>query len=101
MTKYTSPKETAKYFGVSLHTLRRWKKDSKIQARRISSGQIRYDIALYTELSNQRTEQTVIAYACVSSRRQKADLAVATSSTKFQEFPCQVINDVIREVLDD
>ncbi|AFZ25901.1 putative site-specific integrase-resolvase [Cylindrospermum stagnale PCC 7417] len=74
MPKYTSPGETAEHFGVSLHTLRRWERDNKIQAIRTPSGQRRYDVASYTGLSNQRTERAIIAYARVSSRSQKADL---------------------------
>jgi putative resolvase len=74
MPKYTSPKETADYFGVSLHTLRRWEKSGQIQAIRTPSGQRRYDIASYTGLSKERGERAIIAYARVSSRGQKADL---------------------------
>jgi len=74
MPKYTSPNETAQYFGVCLHTLRRWEKDGKIQAIRTPSGQRRYDIASYTGISNERTQRAIIAYARVSSRAQKADL---------------------------
>ncbi|EDZ92785.1 MULTISPECIES: IS607 family transposase [Limnospira] len=75
MPKYTSPSETAQYFGVCLHTLRRWEKNGKIQALRTPSGQRRYDIASYTVSSNERTQRAIIAYARVSSRGQKADLA--------------------------
>jgi Predicted site-specific integrase-resolvase len=74
MPKYTSPNETAQYFGVCLHTLRRWEKDGKIQAIRTPSGQRRYDIASYTGISKERTQRAIIAYARVSSRAQKADL---------------------------
>jgi putative resolvase len=74
MPKYTSPNETAQYFGVCLHTLRRWEKDGKIQAIRTPSGQRRYDIASYTGISKERTQRAIIAYARVSSRSQKADL---------------------------
>ena len=74
MPKYTSPNETAQYFGVCLHTLRRWEKDGKIQAIRTPSGQRRYDIASYTGISNERTQRAIIAYARVSIRAQKADL---------------------------
>lgn len=61
-------------FGVCLHTLRRWEKNGKIQAIKTPSGQRRYDIASYTGISNERTQRTIIAYARVSSRGQKADL---------------------------
>ncbi|MBD2565257.1 MULTISPECIES: IS607 family transposase [Nostoc] len=74
MPKYSTPKETSEYLGVSLHTLRRWEKQGKIQTIRTPSGQRRYDIASYTGLSNQRTERSIIAYARVSSRGQQADL---------------------------
>lgn len=74
MPKYTSPSETSQYFGVCLHTLRRWERDGKIQAIRTPSGQRRYDIASYTGISNKRTQRAIIAYARVSSRGQKADL---------------------------
>lgn len=77
MPKYTSPNETAQYFGVCLHTLRRWEKDGKIQAIRTPSGQRRYDIASYTGISKERTQRAIIAYARVSSRAQKADLVRA------------------------
>jgi predicted site-specific integrase-resolvase len=74
MSKYSKPRETAEYFGVCLHTLRRWEKEDKIQAIRTPSGQRRYDIASYTGISNQGRKRTTIAYARVSSRGQKADL---------------------------
>ena len=74
MPKYTPPSETAQYFGVCLHTLRRWERDGKIQAIRTPSGQRRYDIASYKGISNDRTQRAIIAYARVSSRGQKADL---------------------------
>jgi predicted site-specific integrase-resolvase len=74
MPKYTSPRETAEYFGVCLHTLRRWEKDGKIQAIRTPKGQRRYEIASYTGISDLRRQRAIIAYARVSSRGQKADL---------------------------
>ena len=74
MPKYTPPSETAQYFGVCLHTLRRWERDGKIQTIRTPSGQRRYDIASYKGISNDRTQRAIIAYARVSSRGQKADL---------------------------
>jgi predicted site-specific integrase-resolvase len=74
MPKYTNPKETSEYFGVSLHTLRRWQKSGKIQAIRTPSGQRRYDIASYAGLSQEGTKRAIVAYARVSSRGQKADL---------------------------
>jgi putative transposase len=74
MSKYSKPREAAEYFGVSLHSLRRWEKEDKIQAIRTPSGQRRYDIASYTGISNQGRKRTTIAYARVSSRGQKADL---------------------------
>jgi predicted site-specific integrase-resolvase len=59
MPKYTSPKETAEHFGVSLHTLRRWEKSGQIQAIRTPSEQRRYDIASYTGLSKEKGKQAV------------------------------------------
>jgi putative resolvase len=74
MPKYTNPKETSEYFGVSLHTLRRWEKSGKIQAIRTPSGQRRYEIASYAGLSREGEKRAIVAYARVSSRGQKADL---------------------------
>ncbi|KDR58282.1 IS607 family transposase [Limnospira platensis] len=74
MPKYTSPSETSQYFGVCLHTLRRWEKDGQIQAIRTPKGQRRYEIASYKGISDRIRQRAIIAYARVSSRGQKADL---------------------------
>jgi excisionase family DNA binding protein len=72
--KYTSPRETAEYFGVCLHTLRRWAEDGKIQAVRTPKGQTRYEIASETRISDHRRQRAIIAYARISNGGQKADL---------------------------
>ena len=94
MPKYTSPSETAQYFGVCLHTLRRWERDGKIQAIRTPSGQRRYDIASYKGISNDRTQRAIIAYARVSSRGQKADLDLQAAKL-LELYPnAELITDI-------
>ncbi len=94
MPKYTPPSETAQYFGVCLHTLRRWERDGKIQAIRTPSGQRRYDIASYKGISKERTQRAIIAYARVSSRGQKADLDRQTAKL-LELYPnAELITDI-------
>jgi putative resolvase len=73
MARYVTPKEASKYFGVCLHTLRRWEKQGWISAVRTPSGRARrYDLDSYTRLP--RKQKCVVLYARVSSRAQKPDL---------------------------
>ena len=73
MTRYVKPKEAADYFGVCLHTLRRWEQKGWINAVRTPSGRARrYDLDSYTRLP--RKQKCVVLYARVSSRAQKPDL---------------------------
>ncbi|HIK20483.1 MAG TPA: IS607 family transposase [Synechococcus sp. M44_DOE_062] len=73
MARYVTPKEAAKYFGVCLHTLRRWEKQGWIHAVRTPSGRARrYDLDSYVKLP--RKQKRVVLYARVSSRAQKPDL---------------------------
>ena len=73
MTRYVKPREAADYFGVCLHTLRRWEKQGWISAVRTPSGRARrYDLDSYTRLP--RKQKCVVLYARVSSRAQKPDL---------------------------
>ena len=73
MTRYVKPKEAADYFGVCLHTLRRWEKKGWINAVRTPSGRARrYDLDSYTRLP--RKQKCVVLYARVSSHAQKPDL---------------------------
>ena len=73
MARYVKPREAAGYFGVCLHTLRRWEKKGWINAVRTPSGRARrYDLDSYTRLP--RKQKCVVLYARVSSHAQKPDL---------------------------
>ena len=94
LPKYSKPREAAEYFSVSLHTLRRWEKEDKIQAIRTPLGQRRYDIASYTGISDQGRKQTTIADARVSSRGQKADLDRQTAKLLEPHPRAELITDI-------
>jgi putative resolvase len=73
MTRYVKPREAADYFGVCLHTLRRWEQKGWIKAIRTPSGRARrYDLDSY--IKTPKKAKRVVLYARVSSRGQKPDL---------------------------
>ncbi|WP_099813435.1 IS607 family transposase, partial [Synechococcus sp. 60AY4M2] len=73
MARYVKPREAADYFGVCLHTLRRWEQKGWINAIRTPSGRARrYDLDSYIKAP--RKVKRVVLYARVSSRGQKPDL---------------------------
>jgi DNA binding domain, excisionase family len=73
MARYVKPREAADYFGVCLHTLRRWEQKGWIQAIRTPSGrERRYDLDSY--IKTPKKVKRVVLYARVSSRGQKSDL---------------------------
>jgi predicted site-specific integrase-resolvase len=73
MARYAKPREAADYFGVCLHTLRRWEQKGWINAIRTPSGRARrYDLDSYIKAP--RKAKRVVLYARVSSRGQKSDL---------------------------
>jgi putative resolvase len=73
MTRYVKPREAADYFGVCLHTLRRWEQKGWIKAIRTPSGRARrYDLDSY--IKTPKKVKRVVLYARVSSRGQKPDL---------------------------
>ncbi|PIK97802.1 IS607 family transposase [Synechococcus sp. 63AY4M1] len=81
MARYVKPREAADYFGVCLHTLRRWEQKGWIKAIRTPSGRARrYDLDSYIGLRPADANRTpkkakrVVLYARVSSRGQKPDL---------------------------
>ena len=73
MARYVKPREAADYFGVCLHTLRRWEQKGWINAVRTPSGRARrYDLDSY--IKTPRKVKRVVLHARVSSRGQKPDL---------------------------
>jgi predicted site-specific integrase-resolvase len=73
MARYVKPREAADYFGVCLHTLRRWEQKGWINAIRTPSGRARrYDLDSY--IRTPKKVKRVVLYARVSSRGQKPDL---------------------------
>ena len=65
MARYVTPKEASKYFGVCLHTLRRWEKQGWISAVRTGRAR-RYDLDSYSKLPTK--PKHIVLYARVSSR---------------------------------
>lgn len=88
MDDYASPKEAAKYYGVSENTLRLWEKDGKIQAKRTDGGHRRY---LLPKINETRRN---ILYARVSSRKQEQDLErqIKYLQSKYPNY--EVIKDI-------
>ncbi|NMG09898.1 IS607 family transposase [Brasilonema sp. UFV-L1] len=91
---FKTPKEASSYFGVCLHTLRRWEKSGIIKAIRTPSGQRRYDITSYTGISTKGGGRTTIVYARVSSRGQKADLDRQVAVLKNLYPDAELITDI-------
>ena len=79
MSKFISIGQAAKYLGMSVSTLRRWEEEGRLLPHeRSAGGQRRYDLTkLRPELFHAQEKETLktIAYARVSSRDQKEDLA--------------------------
>ena len=78
-TRYYSINEAAKALGVSMPTLRRWDKEGLLVAERTPAGHRRYLASSLSSFGTVRCDGTLtrptIAYARVSSRDQKDDLA--------------------------
>jgi len=67
MTRYVKPREAADYFGVCLHTLRRWEQKGWINATRTPSARARrYDLDSY--IRTPKKVKRVVLYARVISR---------------------------------
>ena len=64
---YVKPKEAAKYYGVSIQTLRRWARNEKVQFIRTDGNHRRYLIK-----NEEKTKK--IIYARISSQKQKSNL---------------------------
>lgn len=69
--------KAANELGVSIHTLRRWEREGKIQSERTPNGHRRYDLAQIRGLKPYEASKTnlpTLCYARVSSHDQKEDL---------------------------
>jgi len=69
--KWVSISEAAKFYGVSLSTLRRWDEDKKVSVKRTTNGQRRF---LLQHKKDPEEEKLKICYCRVSSAHQKGDL---------------------------
>jgi predicted site-specific integrase-resolvase len=77
MDEYLSIGKAAKFLGLSISTLRRWEISGKLISHFRTFGQHRrYKTSTLLNLSNntQKDERKVVAYARVSTHKQKADL---------------------------
>lgn len=76
MSKYVGIGEASKVMGVAPITLRRWEASGRLVPERTPSGHRRYDLAKITGLGSswKPDQRKTVAYACVSSADQKADL---------------------------
>ena len=114
--EWMSPKEASSMFGVSTATLRRWNKEGKIQARRTSGGQRRYDttsqvVSLQNNTNNfitsksksnnkqsQTTEDRIgpkgAIYCRVSSNKQRDDLQRQIECLENQYPTYEVFSDI-------
>ena len=94
MAKYVSPRKAAEYFGVTVQTLRNWEAAEKISTMRTHTNHRRYDIESYQGRGASKNSGAIIAYARVSSRKQKADLD-RQIATLQQLYPgAEVITDI-------
>ena len=72
-----SVEEAAKFLGVSKSTMRRWEAEGRLKPDRTPGGHRRYRSEELTQMTVHplpKTDRVTIAYACVSSHDQKADL---------------------------
>ncbi len=76
MNRFVGRGAAAKALGVSVSTLRRWEAAGRIVPDHTSGGHRRYDLAKFRPELFHAAEapHRTIAYACVSSNDQKADL---------------------------
>lgn len=83
---YVNSKDAAKYYTVSLDTLRRWDKQGKIKTIRTEGGHRRYFIP-------KNNEQNII-YARVSSSKQSDDLQRQVEFLRKQFPNYEIITDI-------
>ncbi|MDJ0776044.1 MAG: IS607 family transposase [Mastigocoleus sp. MO_167.B18] len=67
---YVTPKEAAKFYGVSITTLRRWDKEGRLDSIRTEGNQRRFCI----QESTKPEDKPVVCYARVSTHSQRDDL---------------------------
>ena len=84
---YVKPKEAAKYYGVSIQTLRRWANNGKIQFIRTNGNHRRFLIR-----NEEKTKK--IIYARVSSQKQKSNLQNQVKYLKKRYPKYELITDI-------
>jgi excisionase family DNA binding protein len=84
---YVKPKEAAKYYGVSIQTLRRWARNEKVQFIRTDGNHRRYLIK-----NEEKTKK--IIYARVSSQKQKSNLQNQVKYLKKRYPKYELITDI-------
>ena len=84
---YVKPKEAAKYYGVSIQTLRRWARNEKVQFIRTDGNHRRYLIK-----NEEKTKK--IIYARVSSQKQKSNLQNQIKYLKKKYPKYELITDI-------
>ena len=63
--KFVKPRKATEILGVNICTLVRWEQDSQINAIKIPSGQIRYDIDSYIQSKAETFKISSIKYKAV------------------------------------
>lgn len=85
---YVTPKEAARYYGVTQMALRVWEQKKKVQVKRTANGHRRYKICAPNSTGRK------IIYARVSSNKQEKDLEsqVKFMQSKYPDY--EVITDI-------
>lgn len=63
--KFVKPRKATEILGVNICTLVRWEQDSQINAIKIPSGQMRYDIDSYIQSKAEAFKISAIKYEAV------------------------------------
>jgi excisionase family DNA binding protein len=89
--KYYTSREASKLLDVHPNTLRRWADNGEIEAIRTVSGQRRYCIDKYLQVTS---SDKVICYCRVSSSKQRDDLARQVDYMRANYPDAEIIRDV-------
>ncbi len=88
---YIPSREAVKRLGVCAHTLRRWADAGRIPHIRTPTGQRRYDVDAYLRGD---TPPVVVAYARVSSHKQRDDLERQVAFLRGRYPEAEIVTDI-------
>jgi predicted site-specific integrase-resolvase len=92
---FVKANEAARYYNVSTATIRKYAREKSIHTEKLPSGQYRYWIEQHTNTeSNQSNEKLTIAYARVSSYKQRYDLKRQIKYLKHVRPDASILFDI-------